>query len=179
MHTVANIKKNKPHDIYLPTSSVLWTEVSETGDGKGYIMAADTRTGLARSVLGAPGATNSRTRRSSDVQSACSCSDKVDVAPVLAMSYKPQDGATELFFVDKSSNTIFSTDLEGCNCFAVFQPDSGEDLGKWTSRSTAHGIDTYNEIEFHISFKPLALVFRFMFDVSIFQYTNTLNRRRF
>ncbi|GFR72269.1 tyrosine-protein kinase receptor [Elysia marginata] len=117
------------------TSSLVWTETAESGNGKGYIMAADTRTGQARPVLGQPqeqagASSNSHSRRSSrDTQRSCSCSRAVDVAPVLAMNYKPQNGATELFFVDKISNTIYSTDLDGCNCFAVFQPDTGEDLG--------------------------------------------------
>ncbi|RUS81024.1 hypothetical protein EGW08_011229 [Elysia chlorotica] len=110
------------------TSSLLWTEETESGNGKGCIMAADMRTGLPRPVLGAcktqAGGSNSRSRRTS-----CSCPDTLDVAPVLAMNYKPRDGTTELFFVDKSSNAIYSTDLDGCNCYVAFQPNSGEDLG--------------------------------------------------
>ncbi|KAK3786751.1 hypothetical protein RRG08_000957 [Elysia crispata] len=115
------------------TSSLIWTEEAEPGNGKGCIMAADMRTGLPRPVLGGsktPGeGNNSRSRRSSDSRESCSCPDNVDVAPVLAMTYKRQDSATELFFVDMNSNVIYSTDLQGCNCYIAYKPNIGEDLG--------------------------------------------------
>ncbi|GFN97601.1 tyrosine-protein kinase receptor [Plakobranchus ocellatus] len=115
------------------TSSVLWTEESTAGNNHGSIMAANTDTGLIRPVIEGTQkqaeAANSRTRRSSDSTDVCSCSDAIDVASVLAMSYKQHNGATEVFFVDKASNTIYATDLNGCDCFPVFQQRAGEDFG--------------------------------------------------
>ncbi|XP_035828604.1 proto-oncogene tyrosine-protein kinase ROS [Aplysia californica] len=98
-------------------SAILWTERSAT-TGQGQIMSADTSTGKVEVVLGAG---SSRVRRSSS-SSSCSCSSALDVAPVIAMSYKRPDGATEIVFADKISGSIYTSDISGCHCSLVFEP---------------------------------------------------------
>ena len=134
-------------------------------------MAADMRTGLPRPVLGGsktPGeGNNSRSRRSSDSRESCSCPDNVDVAPVLAMTYKRQDSATELFFVDMNSNVIYSTDLQGCNCYIAYKPNIGEDLGKqpWMEISSLKCINKMLRMKCCLQIQFIKMVF--LIDISL------------
>ena len=107
-------------------SMLLWTEVDQFGQGS--LMSAPTGTSKSSVVLGNH-QTASGQRKKRSLYGTCSCSDMINVSPIITMDYTKQ-GQNEVIFVDVGTNTIFAADINGCNCTAVFKPSAGDSHGE-------------------------------------------------
>ena len=117
---------NKRIFFILCASMLLWTEVDQFKQGS--LMSAPMGTSRSNVVLGNHHTDDSQ-RRKRSLFGTCSCSDMINVSPVVTMDYTKQ-GQNEVIFVDVVTNTIFAADINGCNCTAVFKPPAGNSHGQ-------------------------------------------------
>ncbi|XP_025097919.1 proto-oncogene tyrosine-protein kinase ROS-like isoform X4 [Pomacea canaliculata] len=101
------------------TSTLLWTEIDK--DGRGSLLALSLDTGDIY-VVHSSYHRGSLPRKRATFAS-CSCVDLMNVLPAIAMDYTTK-GQTEVVFMDATTNTIYVSDIVGCNCSIVFSSKS-------------------------------------------------------
>ncbi|XP_076466208.1 proto-oncogene tyrosine-protein kinase ROS-like [Babylonia areolata] len=104
-------------------SMLLWTEVDRFGQGS--LMSATMGTSEQKAILGKH-IIGDGLRKKRAIYPVCPCMDSMNVSPVIAMDYYTKHGQNEVVFVDVRSNTIFTVDINGCNCSVIFKPSQGE-----------------------------------------------------
>ncbi|XP_067675199.1 proto-oncogene tyrosine-protein kinase ROS-like isoform X2 [Haliotis asinina] len=101
------------------TSSLFWTE--NDSSNQGHIFHKHFNSNTVSDLLGG----GRRSRRSADN---CTCSDRLNVSPVVAMDYS-NSGRTEIVFIDMPTYTIMATDVAGCQCRVVFKATASNTRG--------------------------------------------------